>query len=86
MAVISRSGDSRIPPSARIPDVSASRLQCNVSCRARLRIQSDTNLLDWAGRPGEVLEVFGKLGDTRALPPEVLAAVAGALRDELDYT
>ncbi|PZX34716.1 Membrane protein [Cupriavidus phytorum] len=36
----------------------------------------------WAGRPDEVLEAYGNLGQTRAMPPEVLAAVAGALRDQ----
>ena len=39
-------------------------------------------IASWAGRPEEVLETYGSLRDTRALPPEVLAAVAGALRDQ----
>ncbi|GLC95562.1 poly-beta-1,6 N-acetyl-D-glucosamine export porin PgaA [Cupriavidus sp. TA19] len=39
----------------------------------------------WAGRPGEVLAAYGALeqaGVARSAPPQVLAAVAGALRDQ----
>lgn len=36
----------------------------------------------WAGRPAEVLETYRQLGTGTALPPEVLGAVARALRDE----
>ncbi len=36
----------------------------------------------WAGRQGEVLAAREQLGDAQALPADVLAAVARALRDE----
>lgn len=39
----------------------------------------------WAGRPAEVLETWRELDDPRALPPEVLGAVARALRDERQW-
>lgn len=39
----------------------------------------------WAGRSGEVLETWRELDDSRGTPPEVLLAVARALRDERQW-
>jgi len=39
----------------------------------------------WAGRPAEVLETYGQLGDAVQLPADALAALARAHRDERQW-